>query len=307
MDIFTNINAPVQTLFDDITRKHSVLLHIKREDLNHPEIMGNKLRKLKYNLLDAQQKKASCLLSFGGAFSNHILALSAAGRIFNIPTIGIIRGAELVDKKPNLILAQALNNGMQLEFISRQDYKIKGQTDFINQLHKQFGDFYLLPEGGSNALAVQGVAEIMDDIDDRHDVITCACGTGGTLAGLIQGAHNYNRQALKILGFQVLKADGYIQNEVKKLLAADIHGDINWQVNSDFHFGGYAKTDEKLIEFIRWFKTTHDIELDYIYTGKMMYGLYQMIQSGFFRRGSKVLAIHTGGTQTASLSCLRQI
>jgi len=304
MDIFEHINAPIQALQDDITHQHNVSLFIKREDLNHPEIMGNKLRKLKYNLLEAQKQNATAILSFGGAYSNHILALAAAGRIFNIPTIGVIRGPELKNTPLNPVLEMARKNGMQLHFISREDYKNKQQSEYINVLHKQFGEFYLIPEGGSNALAVHGMAEIMDDIDDSYDVMACACGTGGTLAGLIYGAKKYDRYQLELIGFQILKGQDYCQQEVSRLLPTGEHKRINWQVNSDFHFGGYAKTNNKLIDFMRWFKATHDIDLDYVYTGKMMYGLYQMIESGTFRKGSRILAIHTGGTQTAKITHL---
>ena len=304
MSIFENIIAPVQALSDEITRQHDILLSIKREDLNHPEIMGNKLRKLKYNLLDAEKQNASALLSFGGAYSNHILALSVAGKFMGMQTIGLIRGAELENKPLNSVLSSALENGMQLHFVSRSDYRQKQETEFIEKLHDRFGAFYLIPEGGSNLLALQGVSELIDEIDESYDVISCACGTGGTLAGLIQGVGINKRLSSELIGFQVLKADNYIQQSVHDFLTPKEYQQVNWHVNEDYHFGGYAKTDDRLIGFMRWFKATHNIDLDYVYTGKMMYGLYQMIKSGSFSRGSRVLAIHTGGIQTASLSCL---
>jgi len=302
MDIFEHINAPVEELSDEITRKHNVSLFIKREDLNHPEIMGNKLRKLKYNILEAQQLKSPCILSFGGAYSNHILALSAAGRIYNIPTIGVIRGNELAFKPLNPILTKAKVNGMQLNFIAREEYRTKNSDISIAKLHEKFGDFYILPEGGSNALAVKGSAEIVDDLQDNYDVITCACGTGGTLAGIILGAYQQNLSKTQVLGFQVVNADDYIENQVKFLLNAEAQGHIHWSINPDYHFDGYAKKNKALIHFINWFKLTHNIDLDYIYTGKMMFGLYQLIQSSYFKQGNRLLAIHTGGIQTAKAS-----
>ena len=306
MSTFENIIAPVQALSDEITRQHGISLSIKREDLNHPEIMGNKLRKLKYNLLDAQKQNASALLSFGGAYSNHILALSAAGKLMGMQTIGIIRGAELENTPLNSVLSRVLENDMQLHFVSRSDYRKKQEAEFIEKLHEKFGAFYLIPEGGSNQLALQGVSELMSEVDDSYDVISCACGTGGTLAGLIQGAGINTRHSPELIGFQVLKADNYIQQAVHDFLTPKDYQHVHWHVNQDYHFGGYAKTDDRLIGFMRWFKAIHNIDLDYVYTGKMMYGLYQMIKSGSFSRGSRVLAIHTGGTQTASLSCLQQ-
>jgi 1-aminocyclopropane-1-carboxylate deaminase/D-cysteine desulfhydrase-like pyridoxal-dependent ACC family enzyme len=301
MEIFNHINAPIQLLIDEFTGQYGVSLSIKREDLNHAEIMGNKLRKLKYNLLEAERLNSPALLSFGGAFSNHILALSAAGKIFNIPTIGIIRGEELMNTSLNPVLEQARSNGMKLHFISRECYKRKAQTGFIDALHGQFGEFVMIPEGGSNELGVKGAAEITDDIRSEYDVIACACGTGGTLAGIIKGVYENGLAAGQVIGFPILKGGEYIHDEIKKFLPQEIYNNVNWDINTDFHFGGYAKTTMALIEFIQWFKDMHKIDLDYIYTGKMMYGVYSLIQSGYFGAQSKVLAIHTGGTQTASI------
>ncbi|NOY66564.1 MAG: 1-aminocyclopropane-1-carboxylate deaminase/D-cysteine desulfhydrase [Gammaproteobacteria bacterium] len=301
MKIFNNITAPVQALVDPVTREHGISLFIKREDLNHPEIMGNKLRKLKYNLLAAKEQNITTLLSFGGAFSNHILALSAAGRIFNFSTIGIIRGDELESKPLNPVLLKAKQNGMQLFFISRSDYREKESAGFIKKLHLSYGNFFMIPEGGSNKLAVNGAAEIMDDLDEEYDLIACACGTGGTLAGIIEGAFRQNKKNTQITGFQILDADSYMSNKISSLVSKKISKGINWNINADYHFGGYAKTNTELLDFIRWFKISHNIDLDYIYTGKMMFGLYQLIKASHFKEGSRLLAIHTGGTQTAKL------
>jgi len=299
INIFNTL-SPTQEVSDEITRQHGVSLFIKREDLNHPEIMGNKLRKLKYNIIEATQQNVSTLLSFGGAYSNHILALSAAGRIFGLNTIGIIRGEELANKPLNPVLAMACKNGMKLNFISRSAYQKKTTIEFIDLLNKTHGEFYLIPEGGSNDLAIKGATEILDDINGDYDVITCPCGTGGTVAGIIKGVH-LQRASTNILGFQVLNADHYIEDAIHSFLPAKTLSQTSWTINSDFHFGGYAKTNNKLLTFIKWFKQTHNIELDFIYTGKMMFGLYNLIQTGYFRKGSRLLAIHTGGTQTANV------
>lgn len=300
-ELFAGLDVPVQSLSDEITRQYKVSLAIKREDLNHPEIVGNKLRKLKYNILHARQKNKTVLLSFGGAYSNHILALSAAGKIFNISTIGIIRGEELRGAALNPVLLKAKANGMTLSFVSREQYKRKNDADFIDHLHEQWGDFLLIPEGGSNALGVKGAAEILDKLEDQYDIIACPSGTGGTLAGLVQGVHDYGLQPSLVIGFSVLKPHLLNRDDVLKLLPGRTGQVVNWIMNSDYHFGGYAKTNQVLLNFIRWFKVAHKIDLDYIYTGKMMFGIYNLIQSGSFREGCRILVVHTGGTQTAAL------
>lgn len=307
MEYFDHLTSPIQHLSDEVTEKYGVSLTIKREDLLHPEIMGNKLRKLKYNIIQARYDNASQLLSFGGAYSNHILALSAAGRIFNMPTTGIIRGDELQKSRLNPVLEKAQKNGMQLSFISRADYRHKTEPGFLQKLHEEFGEFTLIPEGGTNALAVKGAAEIVESLDDDYDLITCACGTGGTMAGIIKGVYQNELGNVRVSGFSALKGGGFISGEIRKLLPVEIYRHVSWNINTDFHFAGYAKTSAALIEFIRWFHDRHGIDLDYIYTGKLMYGLYSLIKSGDIAAGSRVLAIHTGGTQTAALRHLTNV
>ncbi len=301
MDVFDTVNAPIQMLTDEVTEQYSVSLAMKREDLLHAEIMGNKFRKLKYNIKAALQSGGEPLLSFGGAYSNHILALSAAGRLFGLPTIGVIRGDELQHSALNPILERACKNGMRLSFVSRADYRRKSDVDFLQQLQAEFGPFTVIPEGGTNLAAIKGAAEIMQDISNEYDVITCACGTGGTLAGMIKGAYQHELSDVLLLGFPVLKGGEFIRDEILKWVPEEITSQVRWDINTEYHFGGYAKTSAELVRFIQWFQERHGIALDYIYTGKMMYGLYALIESGVIAAGSKVLAIHTGGTQTASL------
>ncbi|MDT0559074.1 pyridoxal-phosphate dependent enzyme [Ichthyenterobacterium sp. W332] len=263
-------------------------LFIKREDLLHPVISGNKFRKLKYNLTEAKQQGLKTLLTFGGAFSNHITAVAACGQAFGFKTIGVIRGEELkndIDTNPTLTYAQ--NCGMHLEFVSRADYKLKTTEDFILQLKEKFGKFYLIPEGGTNTLAVKGCEEILTEADSKFDYICCAVGTGGTISGLINSAKPHH----KILGFPALKGD-FLQQDIRKFVTK-----TNWDLVTDFHFGGYAKINNELITFLNEFKTQHKITLDPIYTGKMMYGIFQLKRQGYFSKGSKILVIHTGGLQ----------
>lgn len=280
-----------QTL--NVSFPNHITLTIKREDLIHPVISGNKWRKLKYNLLAARQAGQDTLLTFGGAYSNHIAAVAAAGREFGFNSIGIIRGEELasqVAQNPTLAAAQA--NRMQLQFVSRADYRMKHDSTFINALSQRYGSFYLLPEGGTNQLAIQGCAEILTDYDKQHfEHICCAAGTGGTIAGIIQSAAA--RQ--QVIGFSALKGD-FLADEVKAWLSPQALA-ANWRINSDYHFGGYGKTRPELFAFIQSFSHQTGMMLDPVYTGKMLFGIFDLIQRGYFAANSRILAIHTGGVQ----------
>jgi 1-aminocyclopropane-1-carboxylate deaminase/D-cysteine desulfhydrase-like pyridoxal-dependent ACC family enzyme len=232
------------------------------------------------------------LLTFGGAWSNHIAATAAAGRRFGFNTIGIIRGETGSGLTP--ILQFAVECGMQLVHVDRATYREKTSEAFLKQLHHRYGDFYLLPEGGSNQLAIQGCAEIVPDIGTDFDIISVACGTGATLAGLAS-ALAPNQQAF---GFAVLKGADFLNTEVSRMLADRGQPERgNWHIEFDYHFGGYARTTAELFAFIRQFKSDYDIELDAVYTGKMFYGLFDLIHKGTFDSGSRIVAVHTGGTQ----------
>ena len=280
---FKSVNQLINIEFPN-----EITLHIKREDLIHPFISGNKFRKLKYNLLQAKAEKKSKLLTFGGAFSNHIAAVAYAGKENNLETIGIIRGDELeskISENPTLTFAQ--NCGMKFEFVSREDYKTKATNTFIEDLKGRYGDFYLVPEGGTNSYAVKGCEEILTDEDYDFTHICCAIGTGGTISGLINSAKAHQ----KIIGFPALKGD-FLSDDIRKFAK-----NSNWEVQLDYHFGGYAKINEELIRFINDFYKQTNIPLDPIYTGKMMFGILDLINKGYFPKGAKILAIHTGGLQ----------
>jgi 1-aminocyclopropane-1-carboxylate deaminase len=263
-------------------------IYIKPEYLIHPVVSGNKYRKLKYNLQEARIQEKQTLLTFGGAFSNHIAAVAAAGKEFKFKTIGIIRGEELaskIEENPTLKFAQSC--GMVLKFISREEFQQKTTKAFIQSLTEEFDDFYLIPEGGTNALAVKGCEEILDEEDSVFDYICCSVGTGGTISGLINSSLPYQ----KILGFPALKGD-FFREEIAKFATKN-----NWELISDYHFGGYAKINQELISFINAFKRNYKVPLDPIYTGKMMFGINDLIKNGYFPKNSKILAIHTGGLQ----------
>lgn len=298
------VYAPLQLIEDAVTEKAGIQLYIKREDLIHPQISGNKWRKLKYNLAEAHKTGKNTLLTFGGAFSNHIYALAAAGKLSGFQTIGIIRGEEHLPL--NSTLSFAVSAGMRLHYVNRTDYREKDKTEFIDKLHQEFGDFYLIPEGGSNALAVKGCREITEEINIPYDYLCCSCGTGGTLAGLIAGV----KIDKKMIGFSALKGGEFLKNDINNLLSAyykieGIHSaatdSIQWHINADYHFGGYAKTTSQLYAFIDAFRQIHQILLEPIYTGKMLFGVYDLVKRGYFRRGETIIAIHTGGLQGSNL------
>jgi 1-aminocyclopropane-1-carboxylate deaminase len=323
------IPSPLQIVQDDFVSGHNMRLFLKRDDLLHnyfqkilfrdsnftPSVSGNKFRKMKYNLLFMEAMGINRLLTVGGAFSNHIHATAAAGKLFGIETIGVIRGERTEPLSPTLRFAEEA--GMILHYVNRADYRDKDLL--MNTLKAQISDFYYLPEGGTNALAMRGTAEIVGEIEQQlnglaPDFICTPCGTGGTIAGIISATTH----PTQVLGFSALKGD-FLQKEVTDLLKIrknDIYtegspfeileekkrgeidkGNNNWSINTDFHFGGYARWTPELIDFINNFKQKNDVPLDPIYTGKMMFGIYKLIETGYFPENSTIVAVHTGGLQ----------
>lgn len=263
-------------------------LFLKREDLIHSEISGNKYRKLKYNLEEAKRLGILTLLTFGGAYSNHIAAVAAVGKEVGFNTIGVIRGEELEPKiYDNDTLSFARKCGMKLHFVSRKDYRNKASQSYWDQLIQDHGECYIIPEGGTNELAIKGCEEILTDDDESFDYICCAVGTGGTISGLINGCTPNQ----KVLGFPALKGD-FLQEDIRRFAI-----NARWELIGDYHFGGYAKINAELVAFINQFKRTKDVQLDPVYTGKMMFGILDLINKGYFPKGSRILAIHTGGLQ----------
>jgi len=276
-----------------VAEEKDVTVVIKREDLLHPEVSGNKFRKLKYNLIQAKADGFSTLLTYGGAYSNHIAATAASGHLFNFKTIGVIRGNELGEnlektlaQNPTLKLAHKY--GMRFKFVSRSEYRLKNTVPFLETLHSEFGTFYNVPEGGTNNLAIKGCEEILKPSDAAFDYICVAAGTGGTISGLI----NASSDSQKVLGFPALKGD-FLYKDINNL----IEPKKNWQLICDYHFGGYAKISKELVTFINNFKSETGLPLDAVYTGKMFFGLADLIKKDFFKKGSKMLVIHSGGLQ----------
>jgi 1-aminocyclopropane-1-carboxylate deaminase len=278
-------------MFDEINTKNIRLnsqIYLKPEYEIHPKVSGNKFRKLKYNIQDFRKSECKGILTFGGAFSNHIAATAAAGNILGFKTLGIIRGLELAKNiENNPTLKYANENGMKLEFISRVDYRKKNQNGFIKSLLRKHPEYYIIPEGGTNDLAVKGCEEILCENDFDFDIICCSVGTGGTISGII----NASNPSQKILGFPALK-NSSIHKDICKFVKQS-----NWKLIGDYHFGGYAKVSAELIEFMNDFKSKFKITLDPVYTAKMVYGVFDLIKKKVISNDDKVLVIHTGGLQ----------
>lgn len=274
-----------------VTSVHNALLNsqncsldILRLDQVHPEISGNKWFKLKYNIEQALNENKTGLLSFGGAYSNHLHALAFAGKEFSLETAGIIRG----EKVMNDTLYDCERWGMKLHFISRNDYRQKYDTDFLNQIRARFPGYFIIPEGGNNDAGIKGCAEILNYVAlNQYDVIACAVGTGATFTGMLQSALPQQ----KLLGFTAIKNGGYLSEEIGRHTRK-----TNWKLITDYHFGGFAKSDHTLLRFMQQFKHDNDVELDFIYTAKMMSGIFDLTEKGSFRN-CRLLTIHTGGLQ----------
>ncbi|MEV7969091.1 pyridoxal-phosphate dependent enzyme [Sphaerisporangium sp. NPDC088356] len=294
--------SPLEELRDD--RLGEVRLFLKRDDLIHPELPGNKWRKLKHNLAEAARQGKGTLLTFGGAHSNHIRATAAAGHHFGLATIGVIRGEEHLPLNPSL--AYAASRGMRLTYLDRSTYRAKDSPEVIDRLRAEWGDFYLLPEGGGNAYAVRGCAELPAEIEAQlqavapgragggpaFDVICCACGTGCTLAGIASALP----PGCRAVGFPVLKGGDYLAGEVERL-QREAFGTPSqgWSLECGFHFGGYAKMTKELAVFIEDFAVRHGETLDRIYVAKMMYGIFDLVSRGAFPPGARLVAVVTGG------------
>ena len=287
--------SPLQKLEDELLTQKEITLYFKRDDLIHEHVQGNKWRKLKYNLYEARLNKQNTLLTFGGPYSNHIYATAAAAKLFHFKAIGIIRGEEPVVKSETLLFAEA--QGMELYYMDREMYRQKDDPMNIESLRVQIGDFYYIPEGGTNVYAVEGAEEIIEELNVPFDYVCTACGTGGTLAGLVAGLRG-EKQAI---GFSSLKGDDTLTANVNVLVKGYTGVEFsNFSINFDYHFGGYAKVKPELIQFIKDFKQQHNIQLEPVYTGKMFYGLFDLIAKDYFTKGSSIVSLHTGGLQGLS-------
>lgn len=291
MDDFLNslmIPSPVQKVEHPLLQKKGIELHVKREDLIHPYVSGNKWRKLKYNLLHAKEKGINKIITFGGAFSNHIHATAAACKAYNVSSIGIIRG-EYDPDNPTLQFAKSC--GMQLFFIDRSSYREKENSAIVKEFLTTQNDYFLVPEGGSNELANKGLKELAEEINKtKHNIILVSAGTGGTATGILK----WLDPTKELWVFSSLKSD-YLHLEILQKSSLEKGDQLNFI--SDYHLGGYGKSPEKLILFMNEFKKETTIPLDPIYNGKLIYGFMDKMNLNEINTEKSYLWIHTGGLQ----------
>lgn len=285
--------SPLQEVEDEPFARRGVRLLLKRDDLIHPDLPGNKWRKLEPNLRAAAAAGERALLTFGGAYSNHLRATAAAGRLLGFTTIGVVRGDELAGAPLNPSLARCAADGMRLHFLDRSAYRRKTHPDVLDALHDRFGAFRVIPEGGSNSLAAQGCTELGRELRGAADTVAVACGTGGTLAGLAAGLAPGQRA----LGLPVLKGGSphFLHETVTALQRAAFgapRGD--WRLDDRFHCGGYARRTPQLDAFADAFATRHGLPLERVYVAKLLYGLTTLAEEGAFPPGSTVAAVITG-------------
>ncbi len=280
--------AILSKIEDPLLERYEIELWMKRDDLLHPIISGNKWRKLKYQLDHALSSGADSLISMGGAYSNHLHALAYVAKVLGLQSTGFIRGEKPETLTPTLCDMQ--NWGMELKFVSRSDYRLlrqyKGSRDLPGLKPRQ----YWLPEGGTQTLALKGVSELVGEIDVAYDILCAPCGTGATLAGIINAAP----EQVSVTGFAALKNAGFLQNDVESLLTRPC---TNWLINHNYHFGGFANTSAELMAFITDFEDKTGIPLEPVYTGKMIYALFDLIAKHTFKPGQRIIAVHTGGLQ----------
>lgn len=292
------IPSLIQKLEHELLHEKGIELWLKRDDLIHEVVSGNKWRKLKWNIEKALHNKKDTLLTFGGAYSNHIAATAFACKQAGLKSIGVIRGEKT--EPLNSTLSKAQENGMQLHFVSRAEYQLKKDDDYILGLRNQFGNFHLVPEGGANYYGAQGCMEIVQETEIVPDFWATAAGTGTTATGLLLAT----KPEQKVLVFPALKGGSFLENDIRHLLNYSTFNEedtnevlTQLDLQTDYHFGGFAKISKEQVEFSNWFYDTFNIKLDLIYTSKMVSGLFDLIKKNYFSKGSKIIALHTGGLQ----------
>lgn len=290
--LIPSLPTPLILIENEITRAADVTLYIKRDDLIHDTVSGNKWRKLKYNLLDAKDKGFQSLLTFGGAYSNHLYAVAAAGAGMGFGTIGIVRGEDH-EIRETATIQFCKDRGMVIHYVSRAEYKNRNDEEYVEKISSLYGSPYVIPEGGTTALALPGVQEMVEETRQQlgfsPDYFSVAAGTGGTAAGILSAGE-------KVLAFAALKGGSFLENDILKL-SGNIKEAGQLSLFTDYHFGGYAKWNYELLHFIKDFKVAHRIQLEQVYTAKMLYGLYDLLISKYFPAGTTIVAVHTGGLQ----------
>lgn len=313
-----NIQTPspeqvISPHWEALQESQGIQISVKRDDLIHPEISGNKWRKLKHALVPAIAANTKHIISFGGGFSNHIHALGYCCHQLNIHFTAIIRGD--YSKNPSPMLQDLVSWKANIQYVDRNTYQQRTDPSYLQTLQQQYPNALLIPEGGSQLQALKGVAEIVDELREPYDYIVAPVASGGTLAGLITAlspclsscltsglTKKPKTSACKVLGIGVLKGEGYLEQLVSDLLADSLANNQqtqNWQINHDYHFGGYAKSSNELKQFCRDFQQQTQINIEPVYSGKLFFALRNLIAKGYFPKGSRILALHTGGLQGA--------
>ena len=295
--LFIPVPSPEQLLTPSWANLHDVQISVKRDDLLHPIISGNKWRKLKYTLLEASENNVKHIISFGGGYSNHLHALGYCCLQLGIRLSAIVRGDYSQNLSP--MLRDLLSWGTDIQYVDRITYQQRADPQYLQTLTTQYPNALLIPEGGSQQQALSGVAEIIQELTQQYDYILAPVASGGTLAGLIDGlAQPKNIASCRVLGIAVLKGQGYLEQLVGSLLTKR-HHKVDWKINHDYQFGGYAKCNSELSQFCGEFEQQTKIAVEPVYSGKLFYALYKLTINGYFPNGSRVLALHTGGLQGA--------
>lgn len=285
-----NLNITTDCLHNRLLKEKQVSLSVLRLDKIHPVISGNKLFKLYYFLGPANMEKAKQIVTFGGPYSNHLVATAYACKIKNIPCTGIVRGER--PRELSHTLQDCINYGMQLKFISRHDYNLKDTEDFIKSIKKETGDCIIIPEGGYHPLGAKGASLIMNYVKDTSTHICCACGTATTMCGLLIGKKDHQQ----IIGIPVLKGIMDMEYRIKYLTGKNFSNN-QLDIEYGYHFGGYAKKNAALISFMNNIYHEFELPTDFVYTAKMIYAVFDLVSNNFFAKGSEIVCIHTGGLQ----------
>lgn len=287
-NIFSEIpKVKIQQIFLDVLTSFGVELFIQRDDLLHEEVSGNKWRKLSNVLMDFDRNKNDGVISFGGPFSNHLAATSEACKLLDIPFVAYVRGYK--SSELSVTLQKLLSNNHKIHWCSKEEFKTLRSKNWPNPSVEEYGKYLIIPEGGSGSLALKACADISINWEEKFDYACCAIGTGTTFSGMVNGLP----KVTKGLGFVMLKDRNYLDDEVLKM----VYKNPNYQLNRDYAFNGFGKVNDELIEFMNEFYINTEIKLDPIYTGKLLFGILDLVKRNYFKRGSKIIAIHTGGLQ----------
>ena len=279
--------SKIKELKLNINNSNNIKLFIKREDLIHDIVSGNKWRKLNYNFKYIKEKKIKKILSFGGAYSNHLHALSWLAKKNNIKSFGLVRGCKLSIENPTLSFCK--KNKMDLFFLNRSTYRNnKYNNPIFKKIIKSEENVFVIPEGGFNEFGIKGCEEIMNEVNEHYDIICCSIGSGCTAVGIIKSL----KFDQSFLGFSSFKNNSQIKNIISEKVKT-----MNWEINSEYNFGGFGQVNNELKKFIKDFKNTYEIMLDPIYTSKLFFGLFDMISKNKLPKDSRILALHTGGLQ----------